>query len=210
MDYSKICFVVTPIGDEGSAVRRAADGLINVVVEPACEELDLEVKVAHRIDWSGSITNQVLQFVLNSRLVIANLTGLNPNVMYELAVRHSASLPVVCVAEEGTKLPFDIADQRMIFYSDDISGVHDLLPDLIEKARSALSDDRSDNPINRADASFKMKSASSELGFEPYLVERLDRLESMIGRPHSGLSEASNKRGFQVEASFHDEARSKK
>jgi len=65
-------------------------------------------------------------------LVVANLTGLNPNVMYELGYRHCVEKPVIVIALDGTKLPFDVKDGRTFFYKNSIAGARRLREDLVE------------------------------------------------------------------------------
>lgn len=183
-----ICFIITPIGDEGSVIRKKTDGLIDNVLEPVCNELNMEAIPAHKIDKLGSITNQVVQSVLDSKMVIANLTGLNPNVMYELAIRHAIKKPVVCIAEHGTKLPFDITTERTIFYSDDMYGATKLRSELKDKLQAALSDGDVDNPIYRAKTEsmiIKDIQSSPEKGNSDsllYILQRLDNIENAIRR----------------------------
>ncbi|MCF7502938.1 hypothetical protein [Vibrio sp. L3-7] len=166
----KNCFVVTPIGNDGSEIRRSADGLIDAVIEPICKELELNMFVAHRIDTPGSITTQVIEHVLNDDLVIANLTTLNPNVMYELAVRHAAKLPVICLAQNGTVLPFDISDERTIFYENDMAGVQKLKLILKKMALEALDDKEVDNPVYRAAKNKVMKDLHPQDDFQSYIL----------------------------------------
>src|SRR5207247_2503364 len=59
----------------------------------------------------------IVERLRNSHLCIAILTGLNPNVMYEVGVRHAWDLPLIPLAEKGTPLPFDLQDYSTIFYS---------------------------------------------------------------------------------------------
>ncbi|MDO6560970.1 MULTISPECIES: hypothetical protein [Paraglaciecola] len=179
---TKKCFIVTPIGEDGTEVRRSADGLIDSVIEPICKKLDLEMYVAHRIDTPGSITAQVLEHVLQDDLVIANLTNLNPNVMYELAVRHSVRLPVISLAEEGTALPFDISDERTIFYKNDMAGVKSLKQILEKMVNEAMNDKSPDNPVYRAAKSQVMRELKPDGDFESYIVERLDQFETMLSK----------------------------
>jgi len=106
----KECFIITPIGELNSETFIKANGLINSVIKPVLSEFGYEAVAAHHINNSGSINNQIIKKILESELVIANLTGLNPNVMYELAIRHSARLPVVIMCEKGITVYFGESD----------------------------------------------------------------------------------------------------
>src|SRR5207245_462681 len=92
-DWSKICFYVTPIGEPESEQRRHADLFLSALVEPAMAEFGLKVVRADQIGKPGMITAQVLEHVVRSKLVIADLSFHNPNVFYELSVRHTCHLP---------------------------------------------------------------------------------------------------------------------
>jgi len=174
------CFVVTPIGEEESEIRRATDGLIDAVITPVCEKLNLNLFVAHKIDTPGSITSQVIEHLLNDHLVIVNLTSLNPNVMYELAVRHAVRKPVISLAENGTVLPFDLSDERTIFYDNDMAGVTSLKQKLLSMSTEAVKEKESDNPIYRAAQNSIMKEVEPKSDISSYIMERLDRFESML------------------------------
>ena len=125
MSEKKSCFVVTPIGDENTAIRRHIDGIIDQAIIPAIGD-EFEIKVSHREYEIGSINDRVIQNVYDSDLVVANLTGLNPNVMFEIAIRYSFGKPAIVIAEKGTKLPFDIVDENTIFYINDPAGAVEL------------------------------------------------------------------------------------
>lgn len=175
----KKCFVVTPIDDDGSLIRRGTDGLIDAVIRPVLEE-DFEVIVPHKIPKPGSITKQVIEHLLEDELVLVNLTGLNPNVMYELAVRHAKRLPVVTLAEDGTKLPFDIWDERTIFYRNDMRGVEELKPRLSQTVEAAMEEKEPDNPIYRVATKIVIAESTETTNLVEYIEDRMNRMERVI------------------------------
>ncbi|MDU1889516.1 MAG: hypothetical protein E6767_02395 [Dysgonomonas sp.] len=186
----KSCFIITPIGKDNSEIRRQADGLITSVIDPVLVEFNFKSCVAHRIDSLGSITNQIISHILDDELVIADLTGLNPNVMYELAVRHATGKPVICLAEKGTNLPFDITTERTIFYTNDMQGVEDLKNALINIIKIIpLEENVIDNPIYRV---AKEKSIIKNLGLDrsnspeddamTYIIQEINNLSNKVDR----------------------------
>lgn len=123
----KTCFVITPISSEGSEIRRHIDGIIDAVIVPVIEEMfNYKMVVSHRIDEPGNIPKQVISSIYESDLVIANLTGTNPNVMYELALSHCFGKITIIIADNDTKIPADIIGERCIFYINDAKGVIEL------------------------------------------------------------------------------------
>jgi len=181
-DKQKNCFVVTPIGAGDSDTRRKAQGILDTVIKPALDKKGYFVHVAHEISTLGSITKQVIKHLIQDELVIANLTELNPNVMYELAVRHAVRLPVITIAEEGTTLPFDISDERTIFYKNDMAGAFELIPKLEKAIDEALIDKEPDNPIYRVTDALIIKESAETPTAEKYILNRLDAIEESISK----------------------------
>lgn len=152
-DWSRICFYISPIGDEDSEQRRHSDLFLNSIVEPAISETGLKVIRADQIGKPGMIGSQVVEYILRARLVIADLSFHNPNVFYELALRHACGLPTVQIIRKNDKMPFDVQQARTIDI--DNTDIYSLIPKLdtikakiATQVRSALENPESvDNPI---------------------------------------------------------------
>jgi hypothetical protein len=176
----KKCFILTPIGEQNTAIRRETEGVIGVL-SPVLKELGFtDIAVAHRMPNPGSITSQIVRRILEDDLVIANLTHLNPNVMYELAIRHAVRKPVVHICEYGIQLPFDIIQERTIFYCNDFQGHIDLARDLRDQTERAILEKRPDNPIYRAIQTDLIMRDVSVPDSTKIILERLESLENRI------------------------------
>jgi len=110
----KRCFIISPIGTTGSIIRDRSDKLLQYVFKPVCKEKGFITLRADEIQRAGMITKQIIEELLRADLVIADLSGQNPNVYYELAIRHFVGLPSIQLVSDKEKLPFDVSHVRTI------------------------------------------------------------------------------------------------
>lgn len=111
------CFVISPIGQPDSPERKAADGVFRFIIEPAMREFDIHTQRSDHMAEPGNISEQMFREIFQADINVAVVSGYNPNVFYELAVAQAAGRPVIILAEEGSRLPFDIKDLRTIYYN---------------------------------------------------------------------------------------------
>lgn len=181
----KTCFVIGPIGSAGTDERRHADMLLNAVIRPVLEmggDYDYEVKRADEDADPGMINDRVIHDILKSDLAIADLSFLNPNAFWELGLRHSAMKPVIHIAAQGTKLPFDNIGHRAIFV--DLGDWHSQVA--AQKALSAAVNAveatgyRVTNPITQAKASLQLRESTDSS--DQMLAELMDVVRALERR----------------------------
>ena len=189
-EKKKRCFIITPIGEPESEIRKKADGVIGAVVKPIVEQFGYDLVCPHEMAKNGSITQQVIEELLNDELVIANLTGLNANVMYELAIRHATKKPVITISEKSTKLPFDIATERTLFYEDNMFQVNLLRQDLEKMIKEPSNLKEIDNPIFRAKFDLEIRKSlpdNKEGKALELIINKLGLIENSIFPSKSGI-----------------------
>ena len=148
----KLCFVISPIGDEGSEVRRRSNQILKHIIHPAAKTCGYETIRADEISKPGIITSQIIQHLLEDSIVVADLAGHNPNVFYELAIRHAVRKPVLQLAKEGETIPFDVAPTRTIIVDHtDLDSANAAREKLVEQIHAVETDPGEvDNPISMA------------------------------------------------------------
>lgn len=161
--HIKKCFIITPIGSSTSEIRRHIDGVIHSAIEPVLNELNYTLSVSHEVKESGSIKKEIIRDIYFSDLVIANLTEKNPNVMYEVALRHAIKKPIIHITENLSELPFDINDHRTIEYKNDMEGVVELKKELKKMIQVIeRNPDEISNPIIDALTTLKIVEPKEE------------------------------------------------
>ena len=150
MDKPRICFIIGPIGDTESAIRKRSDQIFNHIITPVAQECGYTTERADQIDRPGIITNQVIQHIVNDPLVIADLTDYNPNVFYELALRHIVRKPLIQMIKQGQELPFDVAPSRTIYFDhQDLDSVALAEKQILEQIKAIEKDPSDlDTPIS--------------------------------------------------------------
>ena len=116
------CFVIGPIGDRDASLdsceRKIYEESIEVweaVIKPSCERFGIQPLRSDLIARTGEIPEQIFKHLRDDHLVIADLTGANPNVMYELGLRHTTGKLTIQIGERG-RLPFDVNTIRTIMF----------------------------------------------------------------------------------------------
>ncbi|MBH0330118.1 hypothetical protein ABH14_09975 [Brevibacillus brevis] len=127
----KKCFVVCPIGADGSEIRKRSDQVLKHIITPTCERNDYEVVRVDRIHDSDAINQTIIKHLRESELVITDLTDHNPNAFFETGYRLALGKPMIQLIQEGQSLPFDVAGTRTIFYN-----LYD--PDKLENTKEKL------------------------------------------------------------------------
>jgi hypothetical protein len=159
-----LCFVIGPIGKDSSPERKHADLLLHAVIKHVLEdeEFGYKVKRADEDADPGMIGDRIISDIIHAELVVADLTDLNPNALYELGIRHATEKPTIHIAKAGTLLPFDTMAHRTIFV--DLTDWHSTEQGRSRLARSARAikepEFRVSNPITQANASFEMRESS--------------------------------------------------
>lgn len=143
------CFVVSPIGDEGSDIRKNADQLFKYIINPACETCEFKPIRIDLLNEAGSITQAIVDYLEDADLVIADISEHNPNVFFEIGYRTRTKKPIIHLKRKDEILPFDINTIRTFDYDltdlDSVEAVKTRLTNTIKSFSYSVQDELTDN-----------------------------------------------------------------
>jgi len=119
----RLCFVIMPFA-------RAFTDVYQDGIKKAIDDAELLCVRADDIQEPGHILGQIWVALLKARFVIADLTGGNSNVLYELGLAHALGHPAILLTQDEKYIPFDLRPQRRIDYDPTRLGVERLRNDL--------------------------------------------------------------------------------
>jgi hypothetical protein len=106
-----VAFMVMPFGPEDLQI--VYDDFLKPAVEKRC---GLDCVRGDDMFGSDVIMDNVLTAIREARVVIADLTGRNPNVFYEVGIAHSIDKPVLLITQSLDDVPFDLRHRRVLEY----------------------------------------------------------------------------------------------
>jgi hypothetical protein len=92
------------------------DDYYETIYSPAIDAAGLEPHRADDLYRPSTIVNDIWAYTQKAKLLLADLTGKNPNVFYELGLAHALAKPAILVAESMDDIPFDLRALRIIVY----------------------------------------------------------------------------------------------
>jgi hypothetical protein len=130
----KACFVLMPFQEGLSAVYEHG-------IKPMVESLGLECRRADEMYSTQGILGDIWTSIQRAELIIADLTGKNPNVMYELGLSHALWKRVILLAQNRDDVPFDLRAWRVIWYDFTFAGSARLKEELQRAIRAVRTEE---------------------------------------------------------------------
>jgi hypothetical protein len=123
------CFIVMPFGQEWSVD-------VHRILASACDALNVRAVRGDDLFTPTDFLEDIWQGINAADFVIADISGRNPNVLYELGIAHTLAKPVLILAKQATDIPVDLATRRIILYGQSES---DWREDLAQKISAAVA-----------------------------------------------------------------------
>ena len=169
------CFVVSPIGDEGSEIRANADKLLKYIINPVCQICGFQVERVDQINDSDSITQTIIDKLSSADLVIADISNHNPNVFYEMGYRKCTGKPIIHLKAKGEPIPFDINTIRTFEY--DLTDL-DNVEAIKERLQQTISTFSFEGP-SESDENLNLQNDNTVSGVLPILYQIQDSISEL-------------------------------
>lgn len=167
-DAKQTCFVLMPFQEPFT--RYFAK-----IVKPAVENCGLYAVRGDSLFTPTAIMDDVWNGIRSARILIAELTGRNPNVFYELGLAHAISKPVVLIAQGIEDVPFDLRGIRVLLYDkDNPEWGEELKTKLIRAIREVM-----DRPLDAIPVTFKSPIHVKRPEEDEFIL-RLERIEKNV------------------------------
>src|SRR5881227_359257 len=115
------CFVLMPFAGE-------FDDIYNLGIKESCKEAGAYCERVDEQNFEGTILARIYNQIAKADLIIADMTGRNANVFYEVGYAHALNKPTILLTQDSEDIPFDLIQYTHIIYSKKISNIRKELP----------------------------------------------------------------------------------
>lgn len=137
-----------PFSGTQSCTKQEWTGIFKGIIKPAVEESGLGYECERSVAERENIVKGILEALNKANVVIADLTDKNPNVFYELGVRHTLTNRTILIAQSEQHIPFDLRPYPTTFYSKSLTNIEEFKNDIRKKLEDIEKNpERSDNPV---------------------------------------------------------------
>lgn len=182
------CFVIMPFGDW-------FDDYYRDLYRPSIIKAGLEPKRSDDLCKPSQIVQDIWECTKKAKVLLADLTGKNPNVFYELGLAHALGKPVVLVTESIEHIPFDLRSLRCIIYEKNQPNWGNVLKREITLAITEVISDPGESILQTfVDTEKKMSSKRQNLPLKRQVSALQDRVE-ILSRQNMELNKLKHSIG---------------
>jgi len=148
MQQKKKCFVIMPVSKTKSCTTRQWTTIFNEMIRQAVAGSRLGFTCERSKPRTGNLIRDILNELNKADVVIADLTDTNPNVFYELGVRHTLRNRTILVAQDMKYVPSDLRSYWVIIYNKGLSGLQDFKNKIREVLKEMMKNpEKPDSPV---------------------------------------------------------------
>ncbi|MCH7997890.1 MAG: hypothetical protein IIA91_00205 [Chloroflexi bacterium] len=200
---TKLCYVIMPFSKTKTCSEEEWTDIFEAVIKPAIEGARLGYNCLRSEATTGNVISKVVNSLYQANIVIADLTDRNPNVFYELGVRHTLKNRTIMVAQRRKDIPSDLHGYASHVYKwKTTADKQEFKKKLGAVLRQIENDaDRSDNPVSdflhqrsldvfefrREESARKLAALGAELGLMASFLEDAVAEESNAGHEDANL-----------------------
>ena len=148
MNTKKKCFVIMPISKTKSCDKDGCTGIFDHMIKPAVTGSKLGFDCEQAKPRTGALIKDILEGLNRADVVIADLTDKNPNVFYELGIRHTLRNRTILIAQNIRHVPSDLQSYWVVTYEKDLTGAEKFKRRVREILREMQKNpDKPDSPV---------------------------------------------------------------
>ncbi|MFM4669129.1 hypothetical protein ACEUEG_08545 [Aeromonas media] len=194
-----ICGVVMPISSIDGCNESHWSDVLDIISE-AIEEAGFEANLVSNADDAGIIHKRIIQNLYDNPVVVCDVSGKNPNVMFELGMRLAFDKPTIIIKDDRTSYSFDTSSIEHLEYPRDLrfSKINEFKEKLSQKIKATYSKSTTDENYTTFLKHFGeftvAKIEKKEVSGQEFIIDELKNIRSAMRRlERSNFREGANK-----------------